>query len=122
MIESPPYERLIAVDGHDLTAAQQQEEKKKYETAVSERQHESPEQQSRRIAKYQAERKCDHTMLEQMTTAFDFHLSGKRVFSGHNVYVLKATPREGYKPPIATAKGSSEWREPYGLIRRRSNG
>jgi hypothetical protein len=38
-------------------------------------------------------------MLEQMTTAFDFHLVGKRMLSGYEVYVLKATPRKGYKPP-----------------------
>lgn len=38
-------------------------------------------------------------MLEQMTSAFDFHLVGKRTLDGHKVYVLKATPRKGYKPP-----------------------
>ncbi len=34
-----------------------------------------------------------------MTSGFDFHLVGKRRLSGHKVYVLKATPRKGYKPP-----------------------
>jgi hypothetical protein len=38
-------------------------------------------------------------MLEQMTTAIDFHLVGKRMLGGHKVYVLKATPRKGCKPP-----------------------
>lgn len=33
-----------------------------------------------------------------MTAAFDFHLLGKRILNGYNVYVLKATPRTGYKP------------------------
>jgi hypothetical protein len=99
MLDGSPYERLIAVDGHDLSAAKQQEEEKKYQDAVAERQHESPDKRSKRIAKYQAERNRDHSMLEQMTTAFDFHLVGRRTFSGHRVYVLKATPHKGYHPP-----------------------
>jgi len=99
MLDGSPYERLIAVNGHALSAAKQQEEQKKYQDAVAERQHESADKRSARIAKYQAERKRDHTMLEQMTSAFDFHLVGKRMLSGHKVYVLRATPRKDYKPP-----------------------
>ena len=99
MVDGSPYERLLAVNGHDLSAAKQQEEQKKYEDAVAKRQHESPDKRSERIAKYEAERKRDHTMLEQMTTAFDFQLVGERMLSGHKVYVLKATPHKGYKPP-----------------------
>jgi hypothetical protein len=99
MLDGSPYQRLIALNGHDLSAAKQPEQQKKYQDAVAERQHESPHKRSERIAKYQAERKRDHTMLEQMTTAFDFHRVGKRMLSGHRVYVLKATPRKGYKPP-----------------------
>lgn len=99
MLDGSPYERLIAVNGHDLSGAKKQEQDKKYQDAVAERRHESPEERSKRIAKYQAERKRDHTMLEQLTAAFDFHLVGERILSGHKVYVLKATPRKGYKPP-----------------------
>ena len=99
MLDGSPYQRLIAVNGHHLSAEKQQEEQKKYQDAVAERQHESPDKRSDRIAKYQAERKRDHTMLEQMTAAFDFHLVGKRRLNGRKVYVLKATPRKGYKPP-----------------------
>lgn len=98
MLDGSPYQRLIAVNGHNLSAAEQQEQQNKYQDAVAERRHESPDKRSERIAKYQAERKRDHMMLEQMTTAFDFHLVGKRILSGHKVYVLNATPRKGYKP------------------------
>jgi len=94
-----PYERLIAVNGQNLSAAKQKEEQEKYEKAVAERQHESAEQRSKRMAKYQAERKRDHTLIQQMTAGFDFHLMEKRTLNGYKVYVLKATPRHGYKPP-----------------------
>lgn len=98
MLEGSPYERLIAVNGKNLTGAQQQEEQEKYEKAVAARQHESADQRSRRIAKYQADRKRDHTLIQQMISAFDYRLVGKRSLNGFPVYVLKATPRRGYKP------------------------
>lgn len=99
MLYGSPYERIIAVNGHKLTAARQRQEKERYEKAVSERQHESPGKRSERIAKYEADRKRDQTLLDQMTIAFDFRLAGTRLLDGFKVYVLKATPKQGYKPP-----------------------
>lgn len=99
MLYGSPYERLIAVNGHSLSAAQQKEEQQKYEAEAAKREHESPEQRSERIAKYNADRKRDQTMLDQMTSAFNFHLIGHQTLNGHKVFVLKATPRKGYHPP-----------------------
>jgi hypothetical protein len=98
MLEGSPYERLIAVNGKNLSGAKEKEEQQKYEKAVAERHHESADQRSRRIAKYQADRKRDHTLIQQMISAFDYRLVGKRKLDGFRVYVLKATPRRGYKP------------------------
>jgi len=99
MLYGSPYERLIAVNGRALSPSQQREAQKKYETAAAERQRESAEARSQRIAKYEAGRKRDHTLIEQLTVAFDFRLIGKQLLNHHQVYVLKATPRQGYRPP-----------------------
>src|SRR5579862_494047 len=99
MLYGSPYQRLIALNGHELNRAKQKEEQEKYEKAVAERQHESADERSQRIAKYQADRKRDQTLIHQMTIGFEFRLLGKRSFNGYRVYVLKATPRPGYKPP-----------------------
>lgn len=99
MLYGTPYSRLIAINGHTLNSSQQKEQQEKYEKAVAQRKNESPEERSKRIAKYDADLKRDHTMLEQMTKAFDFRLVGTRHLSGYVVYELKATPRAGYKPP-----------------------
>ena len=99
MLSGSPYERVVAIDGHKLTPDKEKEEQQKYEKAANERQHESAEQRSKRIAKYEAERKRDQTMLQQLTSAFDFHLVGKKHLLGHDVFVLKATPRKGYRAP-----------------------
>ena len=99
MILGSPYERLIAEKGHPLSGSKAAEAQKKFEDEVAKRRRESPDDRSARIAKYQAERKRDHTMMEQLTAAFDFELSGKQKIKSRTVYVLKATPRKGYKPP-----------------------
>ncbi len=94
-----PYERLIAINGKELTGAQRVEQQKKYEQMLAHRKAESPAQRSQRIAKYQASRRRDHQMLQQLTKAFDFASEGQQTLGDRKVYVLKATPRPGYKPP-----------------------
>jgi hypothetical protein len=94
-----PYQRLIAVNGKELTEDQKAAEQKKFDQVLSQRKAESAEQRSRRIAKYEADRRRDHVMLEQLTTAFNFTLQGEQQLGPYSVYVLKATPRPGYRPP-----------------------
>ena len=94
-----PYQRLVAVNGQELTADQKTEEQKKFEQALVQRKAESADQRSRRVAKYQAERRSEHIMLEQLVVAFNFTLQGEDQLGPYSVYVLKATPRPGYRPP-----------------------
>lgn len=99
MLYGSPYERLIAVNGNPVPPAKQKQEQAKYDKAVKERQHETPQKRSQRIREYQAERKRDRTLIDQLTEAFEFRMVGTTVLNGYNVYELKATPRNGYKPP-----------------------
>jgi hypothetical protein len=94
-----PYQRLIAVNGQPVSPQKEKEEQKRYQQAVEQRKHESADKRAARIAKYEAERKRDRNMLDQMTRAFDFHLTGEKELNGRRVYELKATPRKGYQPP-----------------------
>ena len=43
-------------------------------------------------------------MMEQLAKAFDFNLKGESTLEGRNVYVLGATPRKGYQPPVTNAR------------------
>jgi hypothetical protein len=99
MLYGSPYRRLIAVNGKRLSADKEAEEQRKFEKVLSERRDESPENKSARIAKYEAERKRDHTMLDQLTAAFEFTMLGEQNLNGKRVYVLRATPRKDYRPP-----------------------
>jgi hypothetical protein len=104
MILGSPYERLVAVNGKPLSPEPQAQEQQKLEATVVERQKESPQGRRQRIAKYEKEREGDDLMMEQLTKALDFKLVGEQRLGAQDVYVLKATPRPGYKPPNAEAK------------------
>jgi hypothetical protein len=99
MIQGSPYRRLIAINEQPLSPEDSAGEQQKLEQVTAQRSAESAEQRQKRIASYERDRKRDHLMMEQLTLAFDFKLVGERVVNGHDVYVLRATPRNGYKPP-----------------------
>jgi hypothetical protein len=99
MIGGTPYQRLLAVNGEPLSESQNNDELKKQRQAEAQRRAESSQQRRDRIAKYKKEQARDHEMMAQLTEAFDFTLVGTHRFKGFHVYVLKATPRRGYKPP-----------------------
>jgi hypothetical protein len=99
MINGSPYERLIAVNGKPISQEDAAAEQQKLEQARKERKAESPEQRRQRVAKYEKDRQRDNAMMGELTKAFTFKLMGQRKVRGFVVYVLKATPRAGYKPP-----------------------
>jgi hypothetical protein len=99
MIEGTPYYRLIAVNGRPLSSSQEAQEEKKQQQVIAQRRAETPEQRRQRIEKFEKERRRDNAMMEQLTKAFDFTMIGQHRVHRFNVYVLKATPRPGYKPP-----------------------
>ncbi len=99
MIEGSQYRRLIAVNGKPLSQAESAREQQKLEQVMAKRRSEPVEDRQRRIAKYQRDRKRDHMLIQQLTIAFDFRLLGERTVNSRETYVLRATPRPGYKPP-----------------------
>lgn len=104
MILGSPYERLVAVNGHVLTTAEQAEQQQKLDYVISQRRHESAKQRTRRVVKYERDRKRDHFLMDQLVNAFNFRLLGEQMLGSYEVYVLKATPRPGYKPPNMQAQ------------------
>jgi uncharacterized membrane protein len=104
VILGSPYEQLLAVNGKALSPEQRTQEQQKLEAAIAERQRESQQARTRRIAKYVEERKRDHFLMEQLTKALDFKLVGEQRLGPYMVYVLKATPRPGYAPSNLEAK------------------
>jgi hypothetical protein len=99
MILGSPYERLVAVNEKPLTSAGEADQKRKLDDVISERKKESAQKRTERIAKYEAERKRDHSLIGELVKAFDFKLLGEQRLNGYDVYVLQAKPRPSYQPP-----------------------
>lgn len=104
MIDGSPYSRLVRINGHPLSAAQQQQEQRKMDAERKRRKSESKSARSKRIAKYQRERRQDQAMLREMITAFDYRLEGEETVNGRETYVLNATPKAGYVPKSKETK------------------
>lgn len=104
MILGSPYRRLVAVNGVALSPEQEAQERQKLAAVLIQRRNESDSGKAERIAEYERGRKCDQLLMEQMTKAMDFALVGEEQMDGHDVYVLKATPRADYQPPNMEAE------------------
>lgn len=104
MIEGTPYYRLLAANGRTLSSEEEKQELQKEQQETEKRKSESPEVRQQRIAKFESDRTRDNNMMDQLTKAFDFTLSGTRTVRRFHVWVLKATPRSGYQPPNRDAQ------------------
>jgi hypothetical protein len=104
MIDGSPYEKLLAINGHPLPAADQQKEEQKLRQEIAKRRAESASARRARIAKFQKSRHTDHLLMQQMANAFHFTLVGEDTANGHPAYVLDAVPRPDYHPVNHEAK------------------
>lgn len=104
MIIGSPYQRLVAVSGDPLPQREQEEEQRKLDETIAQRQSDPEEARRQRIAKYERDRSRDFLFLRQLTKAFNFTLVGQRKLGDYWVYVLKAIPRRDYQPPNAEAQ------------------
>ena len=104
MIDGSPYQRLIAENGHPLSAARQAAQQQALVQETAKRDHESAADRAQRIQKYRQSLQRDHFLTEQMIDAFIFAWEGEKEVDGRRVYVLQATPRDGYVPPNAEAR------------------
>jgi hypothetical protein len=99
MIVGSPYRELVRVNGEALPPVAQAREQHKLDQITERRRRESPSERAHRVAAYRTGRERDHQMLNQLTKAFNFRLTGTESLGSRSVYVLDASPRPGYVPP-----------------------
>ncbi len=104
MISGSPYRMLVAVNGEPLAPDQQADEQRKLDETIARRRTESPQERAERIAKYERDQRRDHHLLQQFVNAFDFQLLGEQQLGPRRVYVIRALPRPGYRPPNRDAE------------------
>ena len=93
-----PYARLIERDGKPLSPKEEAREQAKLSKLVAERQRESQQQRTRRLADYEKSSQRQRAFLKEIPEAYEFRLAGEENIEGRNVYVIEARPRAGYRP------------------------
>jgi hypothetical protein len=104
MMLGSPYKRVVKIDDKPLDAAEQQKAEEAQAKELTRRRAESAVERARRIDDYQKKRDLTRKILEQMPRAFTYRLGSTSVEGSRTVYVLLATPREGYAPPTTEAQ------------------
>ena len=56
------------------------------------------------LAEYDRRPEWQREAWLELPEAFDFRLAGEEVLDGNGLYVIEATPRQGYQPRSRTAK------------------
>lgn len=104
MIDGTPYDRLIARDGKPIPADEMVKQAELLREECGKRANQSADERARRVAKYRHSRRRMLDMMREMTKALVFAVTGESQVNGCRVYVLRATPRPGYRPPNHEAK------------------
>ncbi len=102
MLLGTPYKQLVLDGGQRV-----EDDKKLAQSNAAERARraaESPDEHHHRLEDYQKDRERAHRILEEMPRAFDYRLGSTRRVNARTLYVLSATPRQGYDPPNTEAR------------------
>jgi hypothetical protein len=104
LLERSPYRRLVERDDHPLPPGEEKKEQEKLVKTIAERRKETEAQRAERLAEYEKRPERPRDAWRELPDAFDFRLAGEEMLDGHSLYVIEATPREGYQPRSRTAK------------------
>jgi hypothetical protein len=100
ILESQPYERLVARNDKPLSEKDAAKEQRKMDKEVEKRRQQSASEK----AKLNKERLEEKKYLREFTEAFDFKVVGEEAVSGKPAWILSVTPKPGYKPRDSQAK------------------
>jgi hypothetical protein len=104
LLDGSPYRRLVARDDRSLPPGEEKKEQEKLARSIAERREETAAQRAQRLAEYDRRPEWQREAWRELPEAFDFRLAREEVWDGHSLYVIDATPRQGYQPRSRTAK------------------
>jgi hypothetical protein len=104
VVYGEPHHRMLERDNKPLSAEDQIKEQQKLDRAVAKLEHETPEQRERRRAEFEKKREKDREFLREVPDLFDFQMVGDQKIDGHDVWMISATPKQGYQPKRGEAR------------------
>lgn len=103
-VDGSPYRRLVARDDRPLPPAEEKKEQETLARSIAERRDETAARRTQRRAEYDRRPEWQREAWRELPEAFDFQMVAEEVWEGHGLYIIKATPRQGYQPRSRTAK------------------
>jgi len=104
LLDGSPYRRLAARDDRPLTPGEESKEQKRLARSTVQRRKETAPQRAQRLAEYEKRPEWQREAWRELPKAFDFRLAGEELWNGNSLYVIQATPRQGYQPRSRTAE------------------
>jgi hypothetical protein len=104
LLDGSPYRRLVGRADRPLPPAEETKEQEKLASSIVERREQTAAQRAQRLAEYDLRPDWQREAWRELPKAFDFRLTGEEVWDGHSLYVIEATPHQGYRPPSRTAR------------------
>ena len=102
--EGSPYRRLAGRDDQPLPPGEEKKEQEKLARSSAERRKETAVQRALRLAEYEGRPDWQRESWHELPEAFDFRLTADERWDGNSLFVIEATPRQGYQPRSRTAK------------------
>lgn len=90
LVDDAPFEQLVKRNGRPPSA----EEQRKQDAKLAILQRETPQERAARLREQQENR----SFIREVPKGFDFQLIGEEIINRRPAYVLRATPRPGYRP------------------------
>jgi hypothetical protein len=87
-----------------LDRGDEDKEQAKLNKFVQERQNESEQEKTKRLAKVEKERQKQREFLKEVPDAFIFKQLGDEVIDGRPVFVIEGVPKPDYSPQLDEAK------------------
>jgi hypothetical protein len=102
--EGTPYYQLVQRDDRPLTATEEKREQESFARSIAERRQETTAERAKRLSAYERRPDWQREAWHELAEAFDFKLAGGGTLYNQSMFLIEATPREGYQPRSHTAK------------------
>lgn len=104
MLYGRQFRRLIQKDGRPLSAKEEEKQKERLDKFSAKWGHETPQEQAKRKAAEEKERREGMKYLDEVADAYNFQALPDETIGGLDTWVFDAEPRPGYRPKLPRAK------------------
>jgi hypothetical protein len=99
-----PHRKFTVRNGKTLSAEELRKQQEQMDKGIAKLRDESPQQKQRRLAGEEKRRQKDREFLREIPEVYNLRIEREENIEGRPVWVISATPKQGYRPKRADAK------------------